>query len=96
MTDTAPDGTPVDPVDTDAVRRQLERFAGSDAVTETDGRLTAEFGRSTYVTVGSDGQVDTGMPLHSFEGTAERLVFDHDAGELHVVADGVSYTFRSP
>ncbi|MBV0922623.1 hypothetical protein KTS45_00260 [Halomicroarcula limicola] len=94
-------GTAVNPSDRDALRRHLERFAGTDRLTEADdGTLSAEFGQSTHVSVGPDGRVDSGMPLHAFDAPAERLVFDHDAGELHVeFGDGdaaVSYTFRRP
>ncbi|MFC6976140.1 hypothetical protein ACFQL1_17940 [Halomicroarcula sp. GCM10025709] len=90
-------GTAVDPRDRDALSEHLRRFAGDGEVDEAgDGTLRVRFGRSTFVAVAPDGTVTTGMPLHGFDGTAERLVFDHDAGELHVAADGVSYTFRRP
>ncbi|MDS0276242.1 hypothetical protein NDI85_00280 [Halomicroarcula sp. S1AR25-4] len=94
-------GTTVDPTDSEAVRSHLERFAGPNRVTERDdGTLTAEFGASTYVSVSPEGRVATGMPLHAFDAPADRLVFDHDAGELHVEgrSDGgqVTYTFRRP
>jgi hypothetical protein len=36
------------------------------------------------------------MPLHEFAGDADRLVFDHDAGELHVEREDGRYTFRRP
>jgi len=37
------------------------------------------------------------MPLHSFAGTPERLVFDHEDGELRAELDGESvYVFRRP
>ncbi|MBX0323614.1 hypothetical protein EGH21_11305 [Halomicroarcula sp. F13] len=103
MTNTsrADGGTTVDPTDREAVRRHLERFAGPENVTERDdGSLSAEFSRSTYVSVGADGHVATGMPLHAFDAPADRLVFDHDAGELHVEGgsgeETVAYTFRRP
>lgn len=87
----------VDPVDRGALRHALERFAGGRAVTESDdGSLIADFRGTTHVTVRPDGRVETGMPLHEFSGAPDRLVFDHDAGELHVEGDGVSYTFRRP
>ena len=89
-------GTVVDPTDTDAVRRNLERFAGADRVAERDGALVADFRGVTHVTIHPDGRIETGMPLHEFAGTADRLVFDHDAGELHVEREGTSYTFRRP
>lgn len=91
-------GSTVDPADSEAVRDHLERFAGAATVTEADnGTLTAEFSVSTFVSVTPEGHVTTGMPLHGFEGHAESLRFDHDAGELHVTAGGaISYTFRRP
>jgi len=90
-------GTAVDPTDRDTLRSHLERFAGTDRVSETgEGTLTAEFSAATYVSVDTDGRVSTGMPLHSFDAPADRLRFDHDAGECHVTAGGVSYTFRRP
>jgi hypothetical protein len=96
MADT-PDGTAVDPADTGAVKDHLERFAGERTVTEReDGAVVADFRSVTHVTVYPDGRVETGMPLHEFAGRPERLVFDHDAGELHVLRDGERYTFRRP
>lgn len=89
-------GTTVDPTDTDAVRQNLERFAGADRVTERDGALVADFRGVTHVTVHPDGRIETGMPLHEFAGEADRLVFAHDAGELRVERDGTDYTFRRP
>jgi len=89
-------GTAVDPTDTDAVRQNLERFAGADRVTERDGAVVADFRGVTHVTVHPDGRIETGMPLHEFAGEADRLVFDHDAGELRVERDGADYTFRRP
>jgi len=91
------DKTTVDPTDTEAVRDHLERFAGADAVTErSDGAVVADFRGVTHVTIHPDGRVETGMPLHEFAGRADRLVFDHDAGELHVERDDGRYTFRRP
>ena len=102
MTERTDDGTAVDPADTDAVGRHLERFAGANAVTEReDGAVVADFRGVTHVTVHPDGRLETGMPLHAFAGRVDRLVFDHDAGELRVErtgedGDGVTYTFRRP
>ncbi|WP_123537313.1 hypothetical protein [Halosimplex salinum] len=96
---TGQDPTVVDPTDREAVRRNLERFAGADAVTEReDGSLVADFRGVTHVTVRPDGRIETGMPLHEFAGAPDRLVFDHDAGELRAEgeAGGVAYTFRRP
>jgi hypothetical protein len=90
-------GTAVDPTDRPAVRDHLRRFAGDSAVeTGDDGTLRVTFGRSTFVAVAPDGTVTTGMPLHGFDGRADQLRFDHDAGELHVRADEMTYTFRRP
>lgn len=93
-----PDTETVDPADSAAVRRALERFAGSGAVSERDdGSLVADFRGTTHVTVRPDGTVETGMPLHEFSGGPDRLVFDHDGGELRVERDDdVAYTFRRP
>jgi hypothetical protein len=91
--------TTVDPADRETLRDHLERFAGADRVTEAaDGTLVAEFSGSTQFSVGPDGRVEGGMPLHGFEGAADRLQFDHDADEIHVSADdgAVSYTYRRP
>ncbi|WP_324757529.1 hypothetical protein [Haloarcula montana] len=89
-------GTAVDPTDSATVRDHLSRFAGVDVERDDDGTLRATFGRSTFVAVAPDGTVTTGMPLHGFDGPAERLIFDHEAGALRIEADGVSYTFRRP
>ncbi|MFB6173629.1 MAG: hypothetical protein ABEI39_03215 [Halobacteriales archaeon] len=93
-----PDDTDrVDPTNRTAVRQALERFASTDAVSERDGALVADFRGVTHVTVHPDGRVETGMPLHEFSGAPDALVFDHDAGELRVErGDDVSYTFRRP
>lgn len=91
------DATAVDPTDTDAVRTHLVRFAGESAVSErADGAVVADFRGVTHVTVHPDGRVETGMPLHEFAGRADRLLFDHDAGELHVEREDGRYTFRRP
>jgi len=91
--------TPVDPTDSGALRTALERFAPS--VTEReDGSLVAEFGGTAHFAVEPDGSVDAGMPLHDFDGPAERLVFDHDDGAVDVEfgtgGDAFVYTFRRP
>jgi hypothetical protein len=99
MNDNFGSGTEIDPCDRGQLRQHLEWFAGADSVTvEADGRLTAEFGGSTFVSVDTDGHVWTGMPLHTFEGECDWLAFDHDAGEMHVGAgdETVTYSFRRP
>ncbi|MFC7142356.1 hypothetical protein ACFQMA_21270 [Halosimplex aquaticum] len=96
MTDS--DRETVDPADRETLRRHLERFAGAGSVAERDdGALVAQFRGVTHVTVLPDGRVETGMPLHEFAGRPDRLVFDHEAGELRAErGDEVSYTFRRP
>jgi len=92
-------GTAVDPADREGLRKHLEQFAGPDRVTEAaDGTLAAEFSGSAYFAVDPDGRVEGGMPLHGFDGPADELRFDHEAGEIHVSADegAISYTFRRP
>jgi len=91
--------TPVDPTDREAVRTALERFAPS--VSERDdGTLVAAFGGTAHFAVEADGSVDAGMPLHDFDGPAQRLVFDHDGGSVDVEFgtgdDTLVYTFRRP
>ncbi|MFC6757764.1 MULTISPECIES: hypothetical protein [Haloarcula] len=96
---TADGGETVDPTDREPLRKHLEQFAGTDRVTETrDGTLFVEFSRSAFFSVDAEGCVDSGMPLHGFDGPADELRFDHDAGEIHVRADDatVTYTFRRP
>lgn len=94
----AADGDRVDPTDRAAVRTQLERFAGTGAVTEAgDGTLRADFGGRAHVEIGPDGSLDTGMALHSFDGRPETLVFDHADGVLRAeLAGGATYAFRRP
>jgi len=92
------DRATIDPTDRAAVRRNLERFASPEAVSErADGALVADFRGVTHVTVTTDGRIETGMALHEFAGAPDRLVFDHGAGELRVEGeDEASYTFRRP
>ncbi|MBX0285014.1 hypothetical protein [Haloarcula salinisoli] len=93
------DSATVDPTDRETLRGHLERFATPDSVTaDADGTLTARFSSSTYVSIDPEGHVRTGMPLHAFDGPAERLHFDHGDGELHVATaeEAISYTFRRP
>jgi len=93
------DSVTVDPTERTTLRRHLERFSDPQSVTEgTDGTLTARFSPSTYIAVGPDGHVRTGMPLHAFDGPAKRLHFDYGDGELHVATgeEAISYTFRRP
>jgi hypothetical protein len=40
--------------------------------------------------------VDAGMPLHDFDGTADALHFDHDAGTIRIERGDVTYEFRRP
>jgi len=88
--------TTVDPTDRDRHRDALASFAPT--VTERgDGTLVAEFANAHFA-VEPDGTVDAGMPLHDFDGPAERLAFDDGAIEVQFGAgdDAFSYTFRRP
>ena len=86
--------------DRGSIRGQLERFAGDAFQEGSDGSLTCAFPGVTHFTVLPDGCVDSGMALHSFEGPADRLIFDHERGEVTVELDTdegtLSYTFRRP
>jgi hypothetical protein len=83
-----------------SLRREFERFAAGAFEERSDGTLACDFAGVTHFTVLPDGRVDTGMPLHSFEGPADRLVFDHERGEVTVEFDAgeetLAYTFRRP
>jgi hypothetical protein len=86
--------------DRDRLRRELERFGDEAFVRRDDGTLACDFAGVTHFTVLADGRVDAGMPRHAFEGKPDRLVFDHERGEVTVEIDRegrpVSYTFRRP
>ena len=89
----------LDPTDRAQLRTELDRFAPS--VTErADGTLVADFGGRAHFAVEPDGTVDAGMPLHDFDGPADRLAFDHDTGAIDVEFDTdetvAVYTFRRP
>jgi len=83
-----------------SLRGELERFAAGAFEERSDGSLACDFAGVTHFTVLPDGRVDTGMPLHSFGGPADRLVFDHERGEVTVEFDAgeetLAYTFRRP
>ncbi|WP_225333870.1 hypothetical protein [Halomicrobium urmianum] len=89
----------VDPHDRPTLRRHLDRF-GRDVVEREDGTLVARFRGSTEFAVDPTGRVEAGMPLHQFDGAADGLVFDHEAGTVTVVAgegtEPLEYTFRAP
>jgi len=86
--------------DRERLRSELARFAGGALASRADGSLSCEFGGVTHFTVLPDGRIDSGMPRHAFDGPADRLVFDHDRGEVTVETDleeaTLSYTFRRP
>ena len=86
--------------DRSRLRSEFERFGGEAFVEREDGTLACDFAGVTHFTVLPDGRVDAGMPLHAFEGQPDRLVFDHERGEVTVEIDRegrpVSYTFRRP
>jgi len=89
----------VDPDDRERLLTELERFA-PDVTERPDGTLVATFGGTAHFAVEPDGSVDAGMPLHEFDGPAQRLTFDHDEGTIEVSFtagdDAVVYTFRRP
>ena len=91
--------TVVDPADRDRLRTELDRFA-PDLTERPDGTLVANFGGTAHFAVEPDGTVDAEMPLHDFDGPAERLAVDHDEGTIEVRFttgdDAVVYTFRRP
>lgn len=86
--------------DGERLRQELQRFAGEALTERPDGSLVCDFAGVTHFTVLPDGRVDSGMPLHSFDGPADRFVFDHERGEVTVERDAdettLSYTFRRP
>ena len=82
--------------DFERVRARLAAWCDDGVhVEERDGvrRAVCDFGRATFA-VTADGQVDAGMPLHVFEGRAERLVFEADA--VRVLGPDLSYVYRRP
>lgn len=96
-TETNEPGVPID--DWSVVCRRLRVWcerAGTYRETERNGVdcATCEFGGPTRFAVTRDGRVDTGMPLHEFEGVARRLAFTENA--VRVIGDDVAYTFRRP
>lgn len=56
-------------------------------------RAVCDFGTATLV-VTSEGRVEGGMPLHGFEGRAERLVVGEDT--VRVLGPDVEYVYRRP
>ena len=108
MTDqqTPGDAGPTVPVtEFDAVREHLAAWCeagGGEVYEETvDGveRVVCDFGRATFA-VTTDGRVDAGMPLHGFDGGADRLVFEGEtparADAVRVVGPDLSYVYRRP
>jgi hypothetical protein len=91
--------TVLEPGDRDRLETALERFA-PDVTERANGTLVATFGGTAHFAVEPDGTVDAGMPLHDFDGPAQRLTFDHDEGTIEVSFtagdDAVVYTFRRP
>jgi hypothetical protein len=82
--------------DWDTLTDELRRFGQGGEVTVGDDAIRVDLG-SAHVEVSRDGRVSTGMPLHDFEREGEvTLAFDHEAGELTVEDETVSYTFRRP
>jgi len=89
----------INPADRDRLRTELDRFA-SNVTKRDDGTLVADFGGRAHFAVEPDGTVDAGMPLHDFDGPADRLAFDHKGGSIDVEVDtgdaALVYTFRRP
>jgi len=81
----------------DALRSWCEAGGGEFRL-ETVDRAVCEFDRATFA-VTREGRVDAGMPLHEFEGRADRLVFAGDpasADAVRVVGPDVAYVYRRP
>ncbi|WP_435159339.1 hypothetical protein [Haladaptatus sp. DFWS20] len=79
--------------DWDAIADNLHRFAPN--VDTHDAKLIARMGVARF-TISRDGHVTAGMPLHDFDGRADALVFDHNAGAIRIERAGVTYVFRRP
>ncbi|WP_458187731.1 hypothetical protein [Haladaptatus sp. NG-WS-4] len=77
----------------DEVESHLRRFAGD--VDASDSKLVTRMGVARFA-VTRDGRVTAGMPLHDFDGRADSLVFDHDAGAIRIERAGSTYVFRRP
>lgn len=101
MTDRAlREGDEVRIAEWDRLRDHLETFCQGGEFAADEQRVTCEF-PNAKLTVTRDGTVETGMPLHAFEREGvETLRFDHERGELTVVAtadgDRLEYAFRRP
>ncbi len=76
-----------------AIETNLRRFAPD--VDEHGSKLVARMGVARF-TVTRDGHVTAGMPFHEFDGRADWVVFDHDAGAIRIERAGVTYVFRKP
>jgi hypothetical protein len=72
----------------------LERF-GAPRIDARDEQVTLEFDRA-HLIVARDGTVDAGMPLHTTEVTANRIVVDHAGDAVSFLGPDVAYTFRRP
>ncbi len=102
MTDHA-DGVPVAAFDTlrASLRAWCEAGNGTFHVETVDGveRAVCDFGRATLA-VAADGRVEAGMPLHEFDGRADRLVFEgetpSEAGAVRMVGTDLEYVYRRP
>lgn len=81
----------------DRMATELRTFAGEEGrVEESEDGLRVDFG-SAHVSLGRDGRVETGMPLHDFA-TADAVAveFDHEAGVFHVRGEHTTYRFERP
>lgn len=79
--------------DWDAIADNIHRFAPN--VNVHDTKIIARMGVARF-SISRDGHVTAGMPLHDFDGRADSLVFDHDAGAIRIERAGVTYVFRRP
>lgn len=84
---------PVDDLGT--LEQHLREVGGS--VEATDEAVRLESGRA-HLTVTREGNVDTGMPLHTFQTDGvDALYVDTDRGRVRVYGpEGLSYEFRTP
>ena len=98
-TDTpAPEGYTRVPIgDWAEIESHMRRIAGGDSLAATDAEIVLRAGSARF-RVTRDGEIDAGMPLHSFEtGTAAALYFDHDRDRIRVYGpEGLAYEFRKP
>jgi hypothetical protein len=95
---TAPEGYERVPIeDWSAIEEHLRRAAGRDAIEASDAEISLHSGSARFV-VTTEGDVNTGMPLHGFatEGV-DALYVDAVRGRIRVYGpNGLDYEFRIP